>query len=239
MNCLYACMDHLQFRDAQNKLFRDEEEKRKAEAGRDRPREDSLPHRPAPPVLAGGRQPLIKTIVARVRRFLRGGGGGGVGDPSDGDRDGGGSNRGGGRVAWRGMRELFSQYNIAVTKQGDNTTFSSIWSVDAGAGESLKFLRILALSTQLENVTNHYAAALSGRAGLIEANCVLRCMCMCVQVKYNLDYHCELMLLSLDQLDDEKLRRRRGSIRAKNGRLSDGAFYLSLHAVSVPVIECM
>ena len=94
-------MHHVQFRDAQNKLFRDEEEKRKAEAGRDRPGEDSLPHRPAPPVLVGGRQPLIKTIVARVRRFLRGGGGGGwVGDPSDGDRDGGdggGSNRGGGR----------------------------------------------------------------------------------------------------------------------------------------------
>ncbi len=93
-------MHHVQFRDAQNKLFRNEEEKRKAEAGRDRPGEDSLPHRPAPPVLVGGRQPLIKTIVARVRRFLRGGGGGWVGDPSDGDRDGGdggGSNRGGGR----------------------------------------------------------------------------------------------------------------------------------------------
>jgi hypothetical protein len=40
--------------------------------------------------------------------------------------------------------------------------------------------------------------------------------------------------------DDEKQRRRRGSIRgAKNGRLSNGAFFLSLHAVSVPVIECM
>ena len=39
--------------------------------------------------------------------------------------------------------------------------------------------------------------------------------------------------------DDEKQWRRRGSIRAKNGRLPDGAFYLSLHAVSVPVIECM
>ena len=95
-------MHHVQLRDAQNKLFRDEEEKRKAEAERDRPGEDSLPHRPAPPVLVGGHQPLIKTIVARVRRFLRGGGGGGglVGDPSDGDRDGGngrGSNRGGGR----------------------------------------------------------------------------------------------------------------------------------------------
>ena len=94
-------MHHVQFRDAQNKLFRNEEEKRKAEAGRDWPGEDSLPHRPAPPVLVGGRQPLIKTIVARVRRFLRGGGGSGwVGDPSDGDRDGGdggGSNRGGGR----------------------------------------------------------------------------------------------------------------------------------------------
>ena len=94
-------MHHVQFRDAQNKLFRNEEEKRKAEAGRDRPGEDSLPNRPAPPVLVGGRQPIIKTIVARVRRFLRGGGGGGwVGDPSDGDRDGGdggGSNRGGGR----------------------------------------------------------------------------------------------------------------------------------------------
>ena len=99
-------MHHVKFRDAQNKLFRNEEEKRKAEAGRDRPGEDSLPHRPAPPVLVGGRQPLIKTIVARVRRFLRGGGGGGdggggwVSDPSDGDRDGGdggGSNRGGGR----------------------------------------------------------------------------------------------------------------------------------------------
>jgi hypothetical protein len=175
-------MHHLQFRDAQNKLFRDEEEKRKAEAGRDRPREDSLPHRPAPPVLAGGRQPLIKTIVARVRRFLRGGGGGGVGDPLDGGGDGGGSSRGGGRVAWRGMRELFSQYNIAVTKQGDNTTFSSIWSVDAGAGESLKFLRILALSTQLENVTNHHAAALSGRA-LIEAVRVLRCSYVYVYVR--------------------------------------------------------
>jgi hypothetical protein len=98
-------MHHVQFRDAQNKLFRNEEEKRKAEAGRDRPGEDSLLHRPAPPVLVGGCQPLIKTIVARVRRFLRGGGGGDggggwVGDPSDGDRDGGdggGSNRGGGR----------------------------------------------------------------------------------------------------------------------------------------------
>jgi len=95
-------MHHVQFRDAQNKLFRNEEEKRKAEAGRDRPGEDSLLHRPAPPVLVGGCQPLIKTIVARVRRFLRGGGGAGgwVGDPSDGDRDGGdggGSNRGGGR----------------------------------------------------------------------------------------------------------------------------------------------
>ena len=29
------------------------------EAERDRPGEDSLPHRPAPPVLVGGRQPLI------------------------------------------------------------------------------------------------------------------------------------------------------------------------------------
>ncbi len=95
-------MHHVQFRDAQNKLFRNEEEKRKAEAGRDRPGEDSLLHRPAPPVLVGGCQPLIKTIVARVRRFLQvggggDGGGGWVGDPSDGDRDGGGSNRGGGR----------------------------------------------------------------------------------------------------------------------------------------------
>ena len=65
-------MDLVQLRDAQNKLFRDEEEKRKAEAGRDRPGEDSLPHRPAPPVLVGGRQPLIKTIVAQVRRFPAG-----------------------------------------------------------------------------------------------------------------------------------------------------------------------
>ena len=141
-------MHHVQFRDAQNKLFRDEEEKRKAEAGRDRPGEDSLPHRPARSADASrSSRPSLPGSVGS----LRGGGGGGwVGDPSDGDPDGGdggGSNRGGGRVAWRGMRELFSQYNIAVTKQGDNTTFLSIWSLDAGAGESLKFLRILALST--------------------------------------------------------------------------------------------
>ena len=74
---------------------------------------------------------------------------------------------------------LFSQYNIAVTKQGDNTTFSSIWSVDVGAGESLMFLRILALSMQLENVTNHHPTVLSGRSCLCVALFVCLCVCAC------------------------------------------------------------
>jgi hypothetical protein len=93
LNCLYAC---IMCSSGMRKTSCSET--RKAEAGRDRPGEDSLLHRPAPPVLVGGCQPLIKTIVARVRRFLRGGGGGDggggwVGDPSDGDRDGGDGGR--------------------------------------------------------------------------------------------------------------------------------------------------
>jgi hypothetical protein len=102
--------------------------------------------------MAGDRQPIIQTMLARIRRFVLGGSAGGSPENDDG---GGGSGNRTGVAARKGTRELFSQYNISVTKQGDNLTFSSIWSVDAGAGESLKFLRILALSTQLENVRMH------------------------------------------------------------------------------------
>ena len=106
--------------------------------------------------MAGGRQPLIQTVLARVRRFISGGSAGG--SP---EKDDSGTGAGNNRSARKGTRELFSQYNISVTKQGDNITFSTIWSVDAGAGESLKFLRILALSTQLENVARHPVICMS------------------------------------------------------------------------------
>ena len=45
---------------------------------------------------------------------------------------------------------------------------------------------------------------------------------MYVQVKYNLDYHCELMLLSLDQLNEAKTRKRRDSIRIRKSILREG-----------------
>ena len=104
------------------------------------------------------RMTIAENIIRRIKRLFRGS------DPSLSVS----SRRSGRKV--QASRGFFSQYNIAVSKQGDGVTFSSIWSADAGAGESLKFLQILALSTQLENLKN------------------------------NLDYHCELMLLSLDLL---------------------------------------
>jgi hypothetical protein len=75
------------------------------------------------------------------------------------------------REGARAQREMFSQYNICASKHSGDMAFASIWTADAGAGESLQFLQIQALSTQLENL------------------------------KYNLDYHCEVLLRLLDKVD--------------------------------------
>lgn len=75
------------------------------------------------------------------------------------------------REGGRAQREMFSQYNICASKHSGDMAFASIWTADAGAGESLQFLQIQALSTQLENL------------------------------KYNLDYHCEVLLRLLDKVD--------------------------------------
>eukprot|EP00597_Dinobryon_sp_UTEXLB2267_P018370 CAMPEP_0201110792 /NCGR_PEP_ID=MMETSP0812-20130820/72008_1 /ASSEMBLY_ACC=CAM_ASM_000668 /TAXON_ID=98059 /ORGANISM="Dinobryon sp., Strain UTEXLB2267" /LENGTH=1526 /DNA_ID=CAMNT_0047373441 /DNA_START=279 /DNA_END=4859 /DNA_ORIENTATION=+ len=76
---------------------------------------------------------------------------------------------------------LFSQYNISVSKHSGDMAFASIWTGDAGATESLQFLQILALSTQLENL------------------------------KYNLDYHCEMLLRLVDQVKTMELSASRAS----------------------------
>ena len=64
-----------------------------------------------------------------------------------------------------------------------------------------------------------------------------------MQVKYNLDYHCELMLLSLDQLNEAKTKKRRDSVKVRKSILG-GMYvymqyctYISSYSVTVNLVR--